>query len=150
MFDGLEKEKKKVTRAVLSGVGTTSKNKAKKAYKSKIGLRTGNLYRSIKRKVSRRGTSVTIASYALSANNKFYGYALAKGSLINARNSEYLTFKIGEKWVKAKSVKLPERDYIAQPVKDYIGTPAYEKQIDKILQKQLDRLEKKGYKVTRL
>lgn len=150
MFDGLEKEEKRVTRAILSGVGTTSKNKAKRAYKSMLGMRTGNLYRSIKRKVTKDGKHVVISSEALSLNNKLYGYALAKGSTITAKNGEYLTFKVNDQWVKVKSVKLPEKDFISDPIKKYIDSPAYERQIDKILDKQLEKLEKKGYKIKHL
>ena len=149
MFEKLEKEKVKVVRAILSGTGSTAKNRAKKKYKQKLGMGTGKLYNSITRKVIKSGKAVIIEAKARKNEKVFYGYALAKGSKITAKNAKTLTFKIDDKWVRKHEVKLPQFDFIEEPVNAYLNSPEFPKRIDKILQKQLDKLESKGYTITR-
>lgn len=143
-FDALEKQASTIQRHLLAGIGSKAVSIVKKNYAMSLKKGTGNLYKNIKRMVVRSGNAVVIASKALSENKKFYGYALSKGSTITAKNQEYLTFKIGDKWIKKHSIKLPERDWFQKPVENYIGSREYDEQIEKLVQKEVDKLFKKG------
>lgn len=144
LFDDLDKESPKIRKRLLSGIGTTVKNKAKREYRSLLKQRSGNLYKSLKRRVVKSGKAVVIDAKARAENQVFYGYALAEGSTIEAKNHEYLTFQIDGKWVKKHSVKLPEMDYISKPAERYLGSSEYRQRIDQLVQKEIDKLEKKG------
>lgn len=148
LFDNLEKGQKTIRRHILAGVGTSAKNKVKKLYKT-YGLKngTGALFKSIKRRVIRSGEAVIIDANARSQKQVLYGYALAKGAAIRAKSDDYLTFQIDGKWVKTHEVKLPERDFIAEPVNEYLKTNAFRQQLDRLAQKEIDKLEKKGITV---
>ena len=147
MLISLGKNEKSTMRKVLGAVGTDAKNKARKAYR-KIGLEkhSGELYKSIIRKVLKNGKEVLISAKARNARNIFYGYALAKGSEIRARNSDYLRFEIDGKWRSVKEVKLKEHDFIVSPVKDYLASTAFKERLAKVVQKEIDRIEKEKMK----
>ena len=149
LFNGLEKESPKIRRRLLAGVGTSVKNRAKKAARSLLKKHSGNLFSSIKRRVVKSGKAVVIDAKARAANQVFYGYALAEGSKIVAKNAPYLTFQIDEKWVKVHEVKLPTKDYIVHPANEYLGSVQYREQLDRLIQKEVDRLEKKGIVISR-
>ena len=144
---GFEKEYPKIRRRVLAGVGQSSANRAKKAYRGMLNKQSGNLYKSIKKGVIKSGKAVIISPKARGSNQVFYGYALAKGSLIEAKKKKYLTFQVEGKWVKKKSVKLSEHDFIEGPVMKYIGSQDYYNQIDKLIKKEILKLERKGYTI---
>ena len=74
----------------------------------------------------------------------FYGYALAKGARIKAKNTEYLSFQKDGKWIRAKEVKLPERDFVARPVEEYLKTQAFRDRLDSLVQKEIDRIERES------
>lgn len=144
LFDGLEKGQNTIRRHLLAGIGTSAKNKAKTYSKNLINKRSGNLYKSFKRIITRNGKAAIIETKARAANQVFYGYALAKGATIKANHSDYLTFQINGKWVKKKEVKLPERDYLSEPVERYINSAECKLQMNKLVQREIDKLEKKG------
>ena len=136
----------RVMRRILGGVGTAAKSQAKKAYKS-YGLSkgTGALYKSITRRVLRSGKGVIVEAKAKDdKGNIFYGYALAKGAEIRAKDGGYLTFQKDGKWIRVHSVKLPERDFVAAPVKKYLGSPTFHQKLDQLVQRQVDRIEKES------
>ena len=148
LFENLEKGQKTIRRHLLAGVGTSAKNKVKKLYKT-YGLKngTGALFKSIKRKVIRSGEAVIIDANARSQKQVLYGYALAKGSAIRAKSDNYMTFQIDGKWVQTHEVKLPERNFVAEPVNDYLKSNQLRQQLDRLAQKEIDKLEKKGITV---
>ena len=141
----LGQKEKSTMRKVLGAVGTDAKNKAKKAYK-KAGLEkhSGELYKSIIRKILKNGKEVLISAKARNTRNIFYGYALAKGSVIRARDKDYLRFQIDGKWRSAKEVKLKEHDFIEKPVRDYLASTAFKEKFDKVVQKEIDKIEKEN------
>lgn len=147
MLTELGAKEKRTLKKVLSAVGTDAKNKAKKAYKSS-GLKkgTGELHKSIIRKVLKDGKEVLISAKARNDRNIFYGYALAKGSIIRAKNAENLKFQINGKWVAKQEVKLKEHDFIVSPVKAYLSSTAFQERLDKFVQKEIDRIEKESVK----
>jgi len=44
------------------------------------------------------------------------------------------------------SVKLPERDFVAQPVGKYLQSPAFKLKVDQLMDKEIKRLEKENSK----
>ena len=83
-------KEKTVMRHILSGVGTSAKNEAKRAYRpAGLSKRTGALYKSITRKVLKSGKGVIVEAKARSEKNIFYGYALSKGSTIKAKGDKH-------------------------------------------------------------
>ena len=77
MLERLGANKTRVMRRLLGTVGTAAKNEVRRAYKG-YGLNkgTGNLYRSITRRVIRSGKAVIVEAKAQSpTNDVFYGYA---------------------------------------------------------------------------
>jgi len=146
-FDSLDKGQKKIRRHILAGVGTAAKNRVKKSYKNYLKKQTGALYKSIVRKVIRNGEAVLIEANERNEDRVLYGYALAKGSKITAKASDYLTFQIDGKWVKVHEVQLKEHKFITSPVNDYMKSPELKQQLDRLAQKEIDKLEKKGITV---
>lgn len=145
MLTELGGKKTTVMRHLLSGLGTAAKRQVKKAYKSQgLNKRTGALYKSIQRKVLRNGKAVLIQAKAQSDDKAYYGYALAKGSTITAKNSNYLTFQVNGKWVKVHSVKLPAHDFVESPVKTYLQSTDFKVKLDQLVEKEVAKIEKKN------
>ena len=147
MLEKLGANRQKAMRRILSGLGSTARSKVKKAYKS-YGLHksSGDLYKSITRRVVRSGKGVIVEAKARNEKGVYYGYALAKGAKIEAKKADYLTFQKDGKWIKAHSVKLPERDFVAKPVVDYLKTQDFKERFDALMQKEIDRVQPKGGK----
>ena len=145
-LEDLGAKRHKAMRRILGGIGTAAKNQVRKAYKSHgLSKGTGALYKSITRRVIRSGKAVIVEAKASSQETKvFYGYALAKGARITARDGGYLAFQKDGKWVRVHSVKLPERDFVAAPVKKYLSTTAFKAKLDALVQKEVDRIEKEA------
>lgn len=147
LLEKLGGDRKKMMRRLLSGIGTSAKAKVKKAYKT-YGLHknSGELYKSIKSRVVRSGRGVIIDAKAQRDEGVFYGYALAKGARITAKDGGFLSFQKDGKWIRAKEVKLPERDFVARPVEEYLKTQAFRDRLDSLVQKEIDRIEKESAK----
>ncbi len=147
LLEKLGGDRKKMMRRLLSGIGTSAKAKVKKTYKT-YGLHknSGELYKSIKSRVVRSGRGVIIDAKAQSDGGIFYGYALAKGARITAKDGGFLSFQKDGKWIRAKEVKLPERDFVARPVEEYLKTQAFRDRLDSLVQKEIDRIERESVK----
>ncbi len=145
-LESLGANRHKAMRRILGGIGTAAKNQVRKAYKSHgLSKGTGALYKSITRRVIRSGKAVIVEAKASSHETKvFYGYALAKGARITARDGGYLAFQKDGKWVRVHSVKLPERDFVAAPVKKYLSSTAFKAKLDALVQKEVERIEKEA------
>ena len=143
-LEGLGANRDKMLRRLLGGIGTAARAQVRKAYKSQwLSKGTGALYKSISRRVIRSGKAVIVEAKAVSEQSKvFYGYALAKGARITARNGSTLTFQKNGKWIRVHEVKLPERDFVASPVKEYLDTTAFKAKLDQLVQKEVARIEK--------
>lgn len=142
---GLDKEYPKIRRRMLTGIGSTAANKSKQAYRGLLQKRTGSLYRSIKRSVVKSGKAVVIYPRAKSSNGVAYGFPLAKGSTIEAKKEDYLTFQVNGRWVKKKQVKVQSHDFVEGPVMKFVDSKDYRDRMDKLLAKEIAKLEKKGY-----
>jgi hypothetical protein len=143
-LEGLGANRDKMLRRLLGGIGTAARAQVRKAYRSQgLSKGTGALYKSISRRVIRSGKAVIVEAKAASDQDKvFYGYALAKGARITARDGGWLTFQKDGKWVRVHEVKLPERDFVAAPVKEYLLTTAFKAKLDQLVQREVARIEK--------
>ncbi len=145
-LEGLGAQRHKVMRRILGGIGTAARSQVRKAYKSHgLSKGSGALYKSINRRVIRSGKAVIVEAKASSDKTTvFYGYALAKGARITAKEGGLLTFQKDGKWVRVHSVKLPERDFVAAPVKKYLSSTAFKAKLDALVQKEVERIEKES------
>lgn len=154
MFGLWVKEKEKTQKAILRTIGSNSRTKVRRAYRQKLSTQSGELYRSIRYKVNKRGTSLKISAPARSAPDYlgreiYYGSLLARGFEVKPQVAKVLKFQIDGKWISKHSVSIPAHDFVEGPIKQWIGTDDYKKKIDKTLQRELDKLEKKGYTLNR-
>lgn len=145
LLDELDGNKDKMRRRLLSGVGTAVKNYVKRQYKNFLNKQSGSLYKSLNSKVVRTGKEVIISPSATS-NKVRYGYVLAKGATIKPRKKKFLSFKIGDKWIRAHSVTIEARDWVEGPAKQYIDSLAYKQKIDALIEKEIKRAEKAAQK----
>lgn len=137
-------KEKTVMRHILSGVGTSAKNEAKRAYRpSGFSKRSGELYKSITKKVLRSGKGVLVEAKARNKNNVFYGYALSKGSLIKAKDEKLLTFQIDGKWIRKHEVKLTETNFIVAPVEKYLTSKEFRERLDVLVEREVKKIEKR-------
>ena len=145
MLEYLDGNRKAMRRRILSGIGTAVKQHVKSRYSTLLHKRSKTLYKSVTAKVFKSGAAVKISPRA-EHENKLYGYALAKGSTIEAKNSEFLTFKIGDKWIRKHSITLKPRDWIEAPAKQYLASASYRQRLDQLVQREIDRAEKAAAK----
>ena len=145
MLENLKGTRNSMRRRILSGIGTSVKQAVKKSYTSLLHKRSKTLYKSITAKIFKSGAAIKISPKA-ERGNILYGYALAKGSKIEASRSEFLTFKIGDKWVKKHQVRLKPVDWVEGPAKRYLSSSAYRQRLDELTQKEITRAEKAAAK----
>ena len=141
MLENLHGNRKSMRRRILSGIETAVKQAVKKNYNSLLNKQSRTLYKSVTAKVFKSGAAVKISPRA-QKSNILYGYALAKGSTIKAKNADFLTFRIGEKWVRKHQVSLKPVDWIEAPAKRYLQSASYKQRLDELVQKEIDRAEK--------
>ena len=141
MLKNLDGNRKSMRRRILSGIGTSVKQVVKKNYTSLLKKQSRTLYKSVTAKIFKSGAAVKISPRA-QRSNILYGYALAKGSTIKARNEEFLTFKVGDKWIRKQQITLKPVDWIEAPAKRYLQSSSYRQRLEELVQKETDRAEK--------
>ena len=141
MLENLNGNRKSMRRRILSGIGPSVKQAVKKNYTSLLKKQSRTLYKSVTAKIFKTGAAVKISPRA-QRSNILYGYALAKGSTIKAKDSEFLTFRIGDKWIRKQQVTLKPVDWIEAPAKRYLQSSSYRQRLDELVQKEIDRAEK--------
>lgn len=141
MLQDLHGNRNSMRRRILSGIGTAVKQHVKSRYSSMLHKRSRTLYKSVTAKVFKSGAAVKVSPRA-EHENRLYGYALAKGSTITAKDGGFLTFKVGEKWVRIHSVTLKPRDWVEAPARQYLSSSSYRERIDLLVQREIDRAEK--------
>lgn len=142
LLEGLYKNSDKMRASLLGQIGTKAKNKAKKSYRNVLHKRSGYLYKSIRRYMYRNKKAVVITAHNKDDKVR-YGFVLAHGTTIEAKNSEYLTFQVEGKWVRKHSVRIEARDFIEGPVDRYLASREFDTDKEKIVQKQIDKIEQK-------
>jgi len=149
-FDNLGKSEKSISKAIMTQVGQGGKQAAKKHYPSVLHKRTGNLFRSIVFKTYKNGKTVVFSANANSGKKTSkdgriarYGYMLASGYTITAKNNGYLTFNVNGQWVKKKSITVAPRDFMEKPIDRYMESGDLKQRMDKAFDKQLEKVAKK-------
>lgn len=141
LLSELDGNKSRMRRRILSGVGVAVKNSVKKSYRSFFHKRTGTLYKSLNSKVMKNGKAVIISPSA-ERDGVRYGYVLSKGTTIDAKKGDFLTFRIGDKWIRKKSVTIPEKDWVVGPARKFLEGGEMKTRLDKLTQREIDRAEK--------
>lgn len=149
-FDGIKVSEKSISRSIMSQVGQGGRKYVRSRYASILHKKSGALYKSIKYRVYENGKNVVFSSDANSGKKTSkdgriarYGYMLASGYTINAKNGKYLTFNINGKWIKRKSVTVTPRDFMEGPLTRYMESGELKSRIDKAFEKQLEKVEKR-------
>jgi len=137
----LDGNRYKMQRRVLSGIGTAARNTAKRAYRSLLSKQSGTLYKSLYSKLVRSGKAVIVAPSAIRDKVR-YGFVLAKGATIRAKEGGFLTFRIGDKWVRKHEVTIKPHDFVEGPVKAYLSSQGYREKLDALMRKEVERAEK--------
>ena len=127
MLENLNANRKSMRRRILSGIGTAVKQHIKSRYSALLHKRSKTLYKSVTAKVFKSGAAVKISPRA-------------------EQNSEFLTFKIGDKWIRKHSITLKPRDWIEAPAKQYLASASYRQRLDQLIQREIDRAEKAAAK----
>lgn len=140
----LGKQGKNITRYVLRNIGNKTKTAVKKSYNVYLHKGTGNLYKSITSKLSKRKDIAVISANAKSENLVRYGYVNAAGTEIKAKNGKTLTFKIEDKWIRKHSVKIASKNFVEQPANSYLGSSKMKTDMDYYLQKKINKLIEQG------
>lgn len=148
LLEELDLGKNNVQRKMLSATGQEIKKRAKSSYSQSLNKRTGKLYKSLSYKVQKKAKGVTLYSKAVSTSyygKKFkYANALAGGPSPKAKNGDYLTFQIGDKWVKVHSVRGKEHDLFGRPTHSFLGSPSFDKKMKDVLEKEIERCQAKA------
>ena len=143
LLKDIDHNEQRIRKSVLGQFGTKAKNAAKRAYVSVLHKQTGYLYKSIRRYVYRNGKAVVVTAHKKDDTNR-YGFVLAHGAVIEPKNGNYLTFKIGDKWYRSHKVELKPHDFIEGPVIRYVDSLRADSDLNVIMLKQLEKLEKKA------
>jgi len=80
--------------------------------RTRLGVVTGTLRKSITYKMRKNPVMASVGT------NLVYAPIHEYGGTIRAKGSGYLRFKMGDKWVTTKSVKIPARPYLRPSIKD--------------------------------
>jgi len=99
--------------------------------------RSGTLYKSLTYK-SKNDFTLYITAGA------HYATTHEKGAVIEAKDSKYLTFQIGDEWKKVKSVTIPQRQFLWPVISEYFTTRKAESIMDAELQRQLEKFISKS------
>lgn len=110
-----------------------------------------NLKKSIRNKAYRKPKLGQIIYPTVHAFNPYnpaapkvlYGYALAKGFTITAKNDRYLTFQADGKWHKKKQVEVAKRPFVAEPADRAAHSQEIARRMEDTVTKELEKLEKK-------
>jgi len=108
---------KGMKKAILFAEGEAKKSFGKPG-NLKVG--TGHLRRSIQSKVKDR---IKVIVLSLSSNVIYAGIH-EYGGVIKAKKGPYLTFKIGDRWVKVASVTMPARPFLEPAIEDNLDKMA--------------------------
>lgn len=80
---------------------------------------------------------------------KVYGYIVNRadhastqefGNVIVPKKGKYLTFKIGDQWVKATQVKIPAKSYFFPTLDRYFSSSAPATEMERILMKEIVKI----------
>jgi len=138
---GLRRNSERITKKILRTLGQRGQTQAKKSYRGKVGKRTGELYKSIKYGVNRKGTFGYIGPRG--AKQFMKAAVLEKGWTISAKGGGFLRFKIGDKWITKKQVEIKPRDWFFKAVDGWFNSPESRLVLESTLQKEIQKIWEK-------
>lgn len=107
--------RKAMIRGVKQGILFAEAQSKKSFGKSgNLKVRSGHLRRSIKSTIKERHKEIV----GTLSNNVIYAGIHEYGGVIKPKKGKYLTFKVGDRWVKVTSVKIPARPFIRPAIED--------------------------------
>lgn len=125
-----------IERKILKKIVSKGKTKLRQGLKSSgIHTKTGSLYKSIYGSAKNEH----IAYLGVMSKQAYRFIPLNYGATISAKRKEYLTFKIGDRWVKVKSVVIPARAFFDRAT-NYVGSAEMDVDVITIVNKEIDKL----------
>lgn len=106
-------------KAVVEGFGKAVlmiEGKVKKGFgtRGRPKVRTGHLRRSVYSRVIERGPRIA----GIVGSDVRYAQIQEEGGVIRAKNSKFLRFTIGDRWVTIEKVTIPARPYIEPVIRE--------------------------------
>jgi len=89
--------------------------------KSGAPVRTGKLKNNVNFLIGKDGTAALTTRKSLDKSNVWYSNIVEHGANIQAKNEDYLMFKINGQWKKVKSAAAKPRPFMKQVFNDYFG-----------------------------
>jgi len=102
---------------LLNRVGEKMTSEAK----AKAPRRTGRLQNSINFIFFEENRAAFTTRKKINRRNVWYSNIREHGAFIQAKNADYLTFKIKGEWKKVKSVRTPSQPFMKPVFDDYFG-----------------------------
>lgn len=124
---------------MLRAVGRASLAEVKRGYKKYLRQPTGGLYKSYKVKTNRKKGFAIVYS----PTKQYIATAFERGSTIHSKKYKYLTYRVGDTWVKTKSITLPRAPFFSEGVASY-QSGKLQGDIDKILEKAIVKFNKQA------
>lgn len=153
MMEGLEYNRRTVTKRVLAAFGTGGRQAIRRNYSKVLHKKTGRLYKSITSYVYRNGSRVVFTNNAESGKNTAkdgraarYGFMLASGYTIQPKNGKALYWEEGGQKHFSKKVTVRPKDWVEDPIDRYADSADAESRMEKAMQKQVDYWEKRAEK----
>jgi hypothetical protein len=106
----------------------------KKSYKRYLKQSTGELYRSLKPMLSRKGGFTLLYAH----KHGYIAWAHENGSIIKSKNYKYMTYRVGGKWFKSKQIQLKKSPFFSEGWDAYIGSPMQD-DINIVMAKAMDK-----------
>ena len=135
LIEGLnENDAYNLKKGIVRTLGNNTAKAVRKGFNMELHVRSGNLKKSVKSSMSKKKRNVyaVISPKARASNQVFYGYALAKGTTIRAKNKKVLKFNINGKWVSKHSVTIPKKEWFMPNAMAYLNSSQHRKDVDKI------------------
>lgn len=130
------KEDKYLQKNLLTVAAQKTRQKVRTSYSSYLNKRSGTLYKSIKYKVAKKGTSAAVYPSAK------YGFMLAHGYEVTPK-TDFLTFKIGDKWIRTYGpITVSSRNFVEEPANRYLNGLGVNYDLEERMQKEVKRIEK--------
>ena len=143
-LNGFSKETRSISTNLMREAARKTTRKIKNSYSTYLNKRSGNLYKSIRYYTLRNKIGSTVIARKKGDTSFAYGFALAKGYTIEPKNSDLLTFKIGDKWIRTYGpITVNSRNFMEEPANRYLKSPELDSDLEAKLVKEVERIEKK-------
>lgn len=153
LFEGLEVNKKAITKNLMRTVGAGARQAVKKQYNHYLHKRSGKLYKSIRYVIATGKMGNVDAAITNDANSgkptskdgriARYGFMLASGYNITPKHARFLQFQVNGQWVRKYNIRVAPVDWVEPPVLKYVDSGDAREKLDKALQKQVDYWDKR-------